>query len=84
MRYRVTLYNQHAGCGIWAEGRTRPEAFRRAMVKAGEPFMREGGDKATSFRVMFYDHLMKSHWTSPHAYLRWNNGAGIEWRKVEG
>lgn len=33
--WKVTLFNQHAMCGISAEGRTRREAFERAYNRAG-------------------------------------------------
>ena len=38
--YVVTLYNQHAGCGIYATGRSTRQAFDRAMSKAGPSFTR--------------------------------------------
>lgn len=80
--YRVTLFNQHARCGIFAEGRTRPEAFKLALVKAGEPFLRYGGDKLTTMRVLFFDHLMKRYRTSSHAYSNYQNGAAVEFRRI--
>ncbi len=36
--WSVTLFNQHAQCGIKATGRTRREAFNRAFHKAGPAF----------------------------------------------
>lgn len=83
-RYRVTLYNQHANCGIYAEGRTRREAFEAALVRAGEPFIREGGDKLSMFRHLFFEHLMHAHYrTAPHCYASDPIGAGVEFRRLD-
>lgn len=82
-KYYVTLYNQHAMCGIGSEGRTRREAFRKAMAKAGEPFVRYGGDKATTFRTLFEEHLMSSYYrTALHGYASSPIGAGVEFRRI--
>lgn len=35
MKWKVTLFNQHAMCGISAAGATRREAFNRAFTRAG-------------------------------------------------
>lgn len=82
-KYRVTIYNQHAACGIYADGRTRKEAFERAIVKAGEPFLRYGGDKLTTFRTLFAENLMHRYYrTASNAYVRHPNGAGVEFRRL--
>lgn len=63
MKWRVTLFNQATGCGVYADGRTRNAAFRAAMSRAGEPFMRAGGrDVATTLRVLFAQ-LLANHRT---------------------
>ena len=90
-KYRVTLYNQAANCSIYAEGRTRPEAFERALVRAGELFMRaplRNSDKPrdilTTLRVLFFDHLMTRYYhTSPNAYASDPRGCGVEFRRID-
>lgn len=82
-RYRVTVYNQHAQCGIFAEGRTRREAFNRALVKAGEPFLRYGGDKLTILRTLFVENMMHPYYrTASNAYASHPAGAGVEFRRL--
>lgn len=44
--YKVTIYNQHAACGIFATGRSKPKAFAAAMKRAGAEHIREGEDKS--------------------------------------
>jgi hypothetical protein len=83
-QYKVTIYNQHAMCGIYAIGRTRREAFNRALAKAGEPFIRYGGDKLTTFRTLFVENLMRPYYrTSRYAYASHPNGAGVEFRRID-
>lgn len=83
MPYLVTIYNQHAEYSVSAKGRTRREAFRRALRKAGEPFLRCGGDKLTTLRTLFTEHLMASYYrTSSNAYANHPTGAGVEFRRI--
>lgn len=42
--YTVTLYNQHAQCGIKASGRYPLQAYRNALAKAGKAFTHYRGD----------------------------------------
>lgn len=79
--YAVTVVNLHARSGITGYGRTRNEAFKRALVLAGEPWLREGGDKLTMLRTLWTG-LMADDRTSPHAYASNPHGAGVEWRKL--
>ncbi len=66
-RYKVTLYNQAAMCGIAATGPSRPKAFKNALAKAGEPFMRAGNrDILTGLRTLFADHLMSSYYRTAY------------------
>lgn len=84
-RYRVTIYNEHAMCGIFAEARTRKEAFKKALEKAGEPFLREGGDKLTTLRTLFYEHLMVGYYrTAPFASASSPIGCSVEFRRKKG
>ena len=84
MSYQVTIYNQHAMCGITAKGRTRREAFNRALAKAGEPFLRFGGDKLTTLRTLFEENLMcKFYRTSSQACATHPMGCAVEFRKLE-
>lgn len=84
MAYLVTLYNQHAKCAYSAVGRTRPKAFANAVAKAGEPFLREGGDKLTTLRTLFQEHLMTSYYrTSRHGYASHPIGCGVEFRRIQ-
>lgn len=82
-RYRVTVYNQHAQRGVTAEARTRREAFNLAIAKAGEPFLRHGGDKLTTLRVLFFDIAMPSNRTARHCYVSSPLGCAIEWRRLD-
>lgn len=41
-KWRVSLINQHAQCGIFAEGRTRREAFNAAFKRAGPTHRHHG------------------------------------------
>jgi|GEM_PF-5381289 len=82
MTYLVTLYNQREGTPRIGKGRTRNEAFRRALINAGEAWLRFGGvDILTSIRVMFYDDMMPRHRTTAHLYMSDPRGFGVEWRK---
>lgn len=57
MKWSIVLYNRDAACGARAEGRTKNAAFRKALALAGEPFLREGGDKLTTFRMLFAEYI---------------------------
>lgn len=84
LKYRITLYNQHEGSIVEAYGRTRREAFKRALSKAGEPWLRCGGDKMTTLRTLFEEYLMASYYrTSPHAYASHPIGCGVEFRRLD-
>jgi hypothetical protein len=83
-RYRVTVYNQHAMCGVSAEGPSRPVAFKRALAKAGEPFLREGGDKLTTLRTLFWGHLMTAYYrTSRRASASHPIGAVVDFERID-
>ncbi len=83
-QYKVTIYNQHTSCGIYAIGRTRREAFNRALVKAGEPFLRYGGDKLTTLRTLFAENLMHPYYrTASNAYASHPIGCGVEFRRID-
>lgn len=83
-RYRVVIYNQHAQCGITGYGRTRREAFNHALRRAGEPFLREGGDKLTILRTLFEENLMASYYhTASNAYASHPAGAGVEFKRIK-
>lgn len=78
--YRVTIYNQHAACGISATGRTRREAFNRAVFKAGEPFLRYGGDKLTTLRNLFAG-AMERNRTASYVCTSSPVGCAVEWTR---
>jgi hypothetical protein len=80
--WRVTLYNQAAQCGYGADGPSRPKAFTTAIARAGEPFLREGGDKLTTFRTLFAEAYRRNR-HAPHCHLSHPNGASIEWRLIK-
>lgn len=81
-KYKVTLFNLDAKCGIEATGTSRIIAFNNAMRRAGEPFLTYGGDKATSLRVAFHDELMKKYRMSPWGRSQTQNRCYVEFRKV--
>lgn len=79
-RYTVTLYNQHADTHVSATGRTRVEAFKRATAKAGEPWLREGGDKLTTLRTLFAGLMETGYYrTAKRVSSSHPNGACVEW-----
>lgn len=80
-QWEVTLYNQHVGTTITAIGPSRPKAFRAALAKAGEPWLRAGGDKLTTLRTLFAEAMPRHRTTARVAYTH-PNGAGIAWRVV--
>lgn len=82
--WKVTLYNQHAMCGIYAKGRTRRKAFDAAFANAGEPFLAYGVDGyAVSWLALFNDARAYMRRGSTSTHLQDPRGFGVEIRRVE-
>lgn len=82
-KYLVTIFNQHTGTPVSAERNSRREAFRRALMKAGEEWLRTGGDKLTTLRTLFAENLMSGYYRiAPYAYASCPTGAGVKFRKL--
>ena len=89
-KYLVTLYNQAIGFSISAPGRSRRDAFERALARAGEGFMRaplldgKPRDILTTLRILFFEHLMTSHNRSrTRVYAESLRGCGVEFRRID-
>ena len=84
MPYVVNIYNQHAATPHSAYGRSRRQAFDRALRVAGEPWLRTGGDKLTVLRTLFAENLMCAFYrTSRRAYASHPCGAGVEFIRYD-
>ncbi len=60
--FRVTLYNQHASCGVVARGRYPLAAYRNAVKAAGNEFLFYRGSHSVTtddFKPLF-EHARKS------------------------
>ena len=83
MTWTVTLFNQHAQCGIRAQGRTRRKAFDNAYAKAGKEFLSHGiAGYQVSWLAAFND--AKAHMTRGQYLTHLHNprGFGVEIRRA--
>jgi hypothetical protein len=87
--WRVTLYNQHAMCGIYADGRTRRKAFDNAFHRAGPEFRHHtladhyGSRQGTDVMWLAEFNDAKAHMFhgSGNIYRSNPNGMGVEIRR---
>lgn len=79
--FRVTLYNQHAACGIFGHGRTPLAAYRNATKKAGPSFLFYRGTHSvtTDDFAPLFAHVQKSFRKCPFGRVHISfAGLGVE------
>lgn len=91
-KWKVTLWNQHAMCGIHAVARTRHAAFHTAFHKAGPEFraagyaelgtpLAKGND--VMWLAAFNNMLANMRRGSLHGYFRDHQNRGVEIQRIE-
>lgn len=81
--FRVTLFNQHAACGISATGRYPLAAYRRAIIKAGPDFLNHGRASFITWASLWNDARAgwKRYYRNSSVHVA-QGGFGIELRRL--
>lgn len=83
MKWKVTLYNQHACCGIGFAGTTRCKAFLKAYHKAGSEFLGYMVQSpAVTWLALYNDCVAYMRRGSTSSTLSLPQGIAIEIRRI--